>query len=116
MLSETTQVAVDSLTLGDFTPVISRKSQLTEGLGTTRLPTLHGYLATTIKDDAHTYIATEEGHPIYAQWNYGKGVVGCFTSDLSGKWSYDWISNRTGVAVTQICSPPPSTSFGAAPP
>ena len=54
MLSETTQVAIDSLTLGDFTPVISRKSQLTEGLGTTRLPTLHGYLATTIKDDAHT--------------------------------------------------------------
>ena len=101
MLSETTQVAVDSLTLGDFTPVISRKSQLTEGLGTTRLPMLHGYLATTIKDDAHTYIATEEGHPIYAQWNYGKGVVGCFTSDLSGKWSYDWVSNRTGVAVTR---------------
>lgn len=101
MLSETTQVAIDSLTLGDFTPVITRKSKLTDGLGTSRLPTLHGYLATTIKDDAHTYIATEEGHPIYAQWNYGKGVVGCFTSALSGKWSYDWISSRTGVAVTR---------------
>ena len=28
-------------------------------------------------------------------------MVGCFTSDLSGKWSYDWISSNTGIAVTQ---------------
>ena len=30
--------------------------------------------------------------PIYSQWDYGKGRVGTFTCDLSGKWSADFFA------------------------
>lgn len=101
MLSETKQVAVDSLITGNFSPVIARKSDLTQPVGDGKLPSLYGYLGTTLKDDAIAYITTEKGHPIYAQWSYGKGQVGCFTSDLSGNWSADWLSSDSATAVVR---------------
>lgn len=99
MLSETKQIAVNSLITGNFQPVISRKSALTEELDGATLPVLDGYLGTTIKEDAISYITTEKGHPVYARWDYGKGIVGCFTSDLNGNWSSRWLQDAAGIAV-----------------
>ncbi len=30
--------------------------------------------------------------PIYAQWRFGKGMVGSFLCDLNGVWSSDFLS------------------------
>ena len=99
MLSETNQIAVESLITGKFVPRVARKSAMTEVLGSTKLPALQGYLGTTLKDDATVFLSTEKGHPIYAQWNYGKGMVGCFTNDLNGTWSADWLKDPTACAL-----------------
>lgn len=101
MLSETEQVTVSSLITGEFTPIIAQESDLTAAVEVSTLPNIHGYLGTTIKEDATAYITTDEDHPIYASWTYGLGTVACFTSDLSGNWSSQWLSNATGVAITQ---------------
>lgn len=100
MLSETEQVTVSSLITGEFVPIINEKSELTDSLGTTSLPSITGYLGTTIKDNATAYITTEEGHPIYASWTYGLGTIACFTSDLYGNWSSTWLSDSVGKAMT----------------
>ena len=101
MLSETEQVTVSSLITGEFTPVINKESDLTANINVNSLPTISGYLGTTIKENATAYITTEEGHPIYASWTYGVGTVACFTSDLNGNWSSSWLNDETGVAITQ---------------
>ncbi len=99
MLSETRQVASETFITGQFTPVIHKESPLTEELPTTVLPTLTGYLGTTLKDGATAYLTFENGHPLYASWAYGKGKVGCFTSDLNGNWSSAWFKDEIGLSI-----------------
>ncbi len=99
MLSETEQVTVSSLITGEFYPVTTDESPLTES-SSPSLPVLYGYLGTTIKENATAYLSTEEGHPIYAVWSYGNGTVACFTSDLSGVWSAEWLDDSVGRAIT----------------
>ncbi|MBR4863109.1 MAG: VWA domain-containing protein [Oscillospiraceae bacterium] len=98
MLSETEQVTVSSLINGEFLPIVAKESPLTEGISS--LPMLYGYLGMTLKEEATAYITTDKGHPIYAGWNYGLGTVVCFTSDLNGSWSSQWLSEAAGAAVT----------------
>ncbi len=96
MLSETEKVSINSLLVGNFTPVIENQGALTEGISGTALPSLGGYLGVTIKETVEPVLATEEGHPIYAVWNYGLGTVASFMSDLEGDWSSEWLSDATG--------------------
>ena len=101
MLSETEQVTVDSLITGEFTPTIATQSALTEGYAQADLPPLFGYLGTTLKEGATAYLTSKEGHPIYASWNHGLGTVACFTSDLYGDWSWEWLMDEVGQIVTR---------------
>ncbi len=100
MKSEAERVVVDSQIEGEFTPVISESSALTAEIAETSLPTIYGYLGTTLKEDATAYLSTEEGHPIYAAWKYGEGTVASFMSDLSGEWSEDWLTSDVGTFIT----------------
>ncbi len=100
MLSETEQARVSSLIIGDFVPVIKEASPLTDALKDAVLPTLGGYLGTTLKSKATAYLTTEAGHPVFASWDYGFGKVACFTSDLNGTWSDRWLSDEIGQALT----------------
>ena len=43
--------------------------------GIDRVPKLYGYIATSEKELAQTYIHSHEDHPILARWNYGLGSV-----------------------------------------
>ncbi|RKD21433.1 Putative glutamine amidotransferase [Caminicella sporogenes DSM 14501] len=56
------------------------------------LPALRGYLGTGIKDGADIILQSDKEDPILAVWNYYLGKVIVWTSDLSGKWSSDWIN------------------------
>ncbi|MBE6543603.1 MAG: VWA domain-containing protein [Ruminococcaceae bacterium] len=96
MLTETEKAKVSSLIIGDFATEIYEKSDLTNGIDPSTLPNLKGYLGTTLKEKATAYITTESRHPIYASWDYGFGTVACFTSDLTGNWSSEWLASEIG--------------------
>lgn len=98
MLSETEQITVSSLITGTFTPLITEETELTDGISA--LPTLDGYLGTTIKEDAKCVLSSEDGNPVYAVWQYGAGCVACFTSDLNCNWSSEWLQSEEGREVT----------------
>ncbi len=59
--------------------------------GIDRAPKLYGYIATSEKELAQTYIRSHEDHPILAGWNYGLGRSIAFTSDVKPGWGADWI-------------------------
>ena len=59
--------------------------------GIDRVPKLYGYIATSEKELAQTYIRSPEDHPILAGWNYGLGRSVAFTSDVKTGWGADWI-------------------------
>ena len=54
------------------------------------LTQLYGYIRTAAKGSASVALATPEGRPVYAQWDYGAGKAASFMSDLSGNWSRNW--------------------------
>ncbi|AOZ92183.1 VWA domain-containing protein [Paenibacillus crassostreae] len=56
------------------------------------LPTVYGYVATTAKSTAQTVLVSPEPDPLLARWQYGSGRTVAWTSDLTGKWSQDWVS------------------------
>lgn len=57
---------------------------------------LYGYIRTAAKAGATVALETPEGRPLYACWDYGMGRAASFMSDLSGGWSYSWLSSEKG--------------------
>ncbi|RUT39611.1 VWA domain-containing protein [Paenibacillus anaericanus] len=55
------------------------------------LPKIYGYVAATAKSTAQTVLASPEPDPLLARWQYGSGRSVAWTSDLTGKWSRDWV-------------------------
>ena len=73
-----------------FQPIINdRNYPMLAGIN--RVPKLYGYIATSEKELAQTYIHSHEDHPILAGWNYGLGRSIAFTSDVKPGWGADWI-------------------------
>ena len=73
-----------------FQPIINDKNYPMLA-GIDRVPKLYGYIATSEKELAQTYIHSHEDHPILAGWNYGLGRSVAFTSDVKPGWAADWI-------------------------
>ncbi len=63
---------------------------------------LGGFYGVRLKANANMIIKGEYDVPIYAQWKYGKGMVGSFMCDLNGTWSSEFIGNSSGRAL--ICN------------
>ena len=59
--------------------------------GIDRVQNSTGYIATSEKELAQTYIHSHEDHPILAGWNYGLGRSVAFTSDVKPGWGAAWI-------------------------
>ncbi len=73
-----------------FQPIIN-DSDYPMLAGIDRVPKLYGYIATSEKELAQTYIRSHEDHPILAGWNYGLGRSIAFTSDVKSGWGGAWI-------------------------
>ncbi|ARE86221.1 von Willebrand factor type A domain protein [Clostridium formicaceticum] len=58
------------------------------------MPSLYGYVSTTLKEGSHLILATDLEEPLLAERNYGLGKTMVWTSDLVGKWSANWIAWR----------------------
>lgn len=72
-----------------FTPAIADHGSLTDYPG---FPALDGYLATTAKALATVSLVSDRDDPILAHWRYGAGTVLCWTSDLGGAWTGDFLN------------------------
>lgn len=55
------------------------------------VPQINAYVATTPKEAAESILVSPEPDPLLVRWQYGSGRSVAWTSDLTGKWSKDWI-------------------------
>ena len=53
---------------------------------------LDGFFGVRVKSGAELLLIGDYDVPIYAQWRFGKGMVGSFMCDLNGVWSSDFLS------------------------
>ncbi len=61
--------------------------------------TVGGFYGTRNKSSAEVILRTDYGSPLYAQWRYGKGMVGSYMSDLTGaagSWSEELMASEYG--------------------
>lgn len=83
-----------------FTPTIRTYNSIVNGIKNDNIPELGGFYGTKAKiSKGVETILTGEYAPIYVQWDYGKGKVGSFMSELTGRagsWSEKWMSDETG--------------------
>ena len=92
MVNETARVAGQRYNQVSFTPVIDNRTPAVAGID--ELPELDGFYGTRLKDGA-TMVLTYKSNPIYAEWEYGKGRVGSFMSDLNGHWSSSFFEENS---------------------
>ncbi|MBT3265681.1 VWA domain-containing protein [Candidatus Poribacteria bacterium] len=53
-------------------------------------PPFAGYLATTAKQTAETFLETTDGDPVLVGWRLGLGKALAFTSDGGNRWTHEW--------------------------
>jgi len=73
-----------------FYPKAAAYSSILQGIDA--LPSLNGYITTTIKDTASPVLISHKGDPILAAWQYGLGRSLAWTSDARGQWTEEWMS------------------------
>ncbi|MBR4742926.1 MAG: VWA domain-containing protein [Oscillospiraceae bacterium] len=89
MLAETETVLADPLRLAETAVIMP-------GGIPTDLPALHGYVGTTMKENADLMLQTETGDPLLAEWKFGSGSAAAFASDLAGDWTDQWRETNPG--------------------
>ena len=92
LLRETQLVAKPAIVEEQFQPLQTNVSPILNGIDTSKLPDLKGYVATTPKPTAQPILASAQGDPILSEWQYGLGRVVAWTSDTKGQWATDWIA------------------------
>ena len=58
------------------------------------LPTLKGYVRTEAKSDSEILLTMPDNRPLLAHWRLGLGSVTVWTSDITPRWSADWLSDE----------------------
>lgn len=90
---------VRSVKYGEFKPTLNTESSYGKVISQEDMPSLYGFYGTRAKDEATVILSGEYGVPVYAEWNYGKGVVGSFMCDLKGTtWSKEFMTADAGKA------------------
>jgi len=75
----------------EFTPIINSDHAVLKGVAEGGLPTLLGYIGATQKETARVILRSDEDDPILTVWQYGLGKAVAWNSDISGKWSANYI-------------------------
>lgn len=82
---------------GEFTPTLRTSHEvLNSVVDDGKMPSLLGYVGTSIKPQAIEVLSSHEDEPILALWQYGLGRVVAWTSDASGQWSRNLLSSAKG--------------------
>lgn len=93
-----------------YMPSIVIDNSITENLTVENMPVLDGAYYSKLKEGATEVLGSPYG-PLYAQWNYGKGMVGSFMCDLNGTWSAEFLEGETGKdilnnIILELANPP----------
>ncbi|MCB9677372.1 MAG: VWA domain-containing protein [Alphaproteobacteria bacterium] len=86
----------------DFRAAMGSPSELTAGIDAGRIPTLHGYVATSPKERAIVAMVVpgeEKNEPLLAHWRYGLGRSVAWTSDAKGRWASEWVGSDSYTAL-----------------
>ncbi|MEZ4658604.1 MAG: glutamine amidotransferase, partial [Caldilineaceae bacterium] len=75
-----------------FYPLQAASSPVTRGMQAGLLPVLWGYNGATAKSTARMVLATPQGDPLLATWQYGLGRAAAWTSDVEGRWAKEWVA------------------------
>lgn len=81
-----------------FVPTVTTLNPIVANIPKEDMPSLDGFYGSKLKKDA-TEILSAEYVPVYAQWKYGKGMVGSFMCDLNGTWSSDFVEKPAGALL-----------------
>lgn len=85
-----------------YIPTISSKTSVVNNVRQEDMPELNGFFGSKLKEGA-TEILSAEYVPVYAQWEYGKGMVGSFMCDLNGVWSAEFVEREvSGTLINNI--------------
>lgn len=97
IMVEETMAATDSYRkTGTFPIAVASYSTLLAGITEEDLPAMSGYTTTFYKSAAEQYLTIDGGEPLYVEWKYGSGKVGCFTADLRGNDSEALFESEAG--------------------
>ena len=81
----------------EFTPSIVSNHEVLAGIQTSEgIPSLLGYIGTSLKDDAIEILSSNRDEPILAVRQYGIGKTVSFTSDIDGSWSKNYLTWEYG--------------------
>lgn len=98
---ETFLAAKKYLNNRQFTPIIASSHQIISGLSESGFPSLLGYIGSSAKDNAKVILKSDEGDPILTVWQYGLGKTAAWNSDISGKWSRNYIDWSNDLSLWQ---------------
>jgi Mg-chelatase subunit ChlD len=98
---ETFMAAKAYLNNREFTPVISSSHPIISAVAENGLPSLLGYLGASPKDAAKVILRSDEDDPILTVWQYGLGKTAAWNSDVSGKWSRNYIGWENNARLWQ---------------
>ena len=81
----------------EFTPSIVSNHEVLAGVQTSEgIPSLLGYIGTSLKDDAIEILSSNRDEPILAVRQYGIGKTVSFTSDIDGSFSKNYLTWEYG--------------------
>ena len=88
--------AIKDVNYETYTPIIKDlQSSVVNGITQDDMFTLDGFYGSKPKNGADVILSAKYV-PIYAQWRFGKGMVGSFMCDINGTWSAEMISSSVG--------------------
>ncbi len=81
----------------EFTPSIVSNHEILAGINTeSGIPSLFGYIGTSLKEDAIEILSSSKDEPILAVRQYGIGKTVSFTSDIDGSFSKNYLTWEYG--------------------
>jgi len=84
----------------EFQPKVTSNHEILSGiLVDNSMPTLRGYVGTSIKDKAIEVLSSNHDEPILAANQYGLGKTVSWTSDINGQWSGNFLTWNKGAQL-----------------
>jgi Mg-chelatase subunit ChlD len=78
-------------------PIVTANSEIMKNID--KIPSLNGYISSSIKPTAKMVLASETMEPILSTFEIGSGKTIAWCSDISGFWSSDFINTIEGQQI-----------------
>lgn len=94
---ETTIAGKEYINNRTFYPQAQDASQILSGIDA--VAQLKGYIGATLKPRADAVLVSDTEEPILSTWQYGLGRTAAWTSDMSGRWTDEWLDSNEGTQI-----------------